>query len=421
MLDIKQLEPQKLQENLKKRGITFDIDAFTLALQRKNALINEQQNLQEESNKIAKSIKTARSSEERQVLIERGKELKLHLQELKSKVKASQEAFEAMAGDLPNWTHPQVPIGGEDDFRVLKTHLEPSSFSFPPKDHLELMQLHDLLDFERAAHVTGSKFYYLKNEAVWLEQALILYALNLAHRHGFKAFSSPDLAKTSILEGTGYSPKGPESQIYKIQGHDLNLIGTAEITLGGYWADQILSVEDLPIRMVGLSHCFRTEAGSHGSHSKGLYRVHQFTKVELFVICPEEVSESEHENLLRIEEELFQGLKIPYRVIDVASGDLGAPASRKFDIEAWMPGRDGGSYGEVTSASNCLEFQARRLKMRVKDGIGKTKFVHTLNGTALAMPRAIISIIENGQKEDGSIEMPEVLRPYLPFSRIEKS
>ena len=248
-------------------------------------------------------------------------------------------------------------------------------------------------DFEAGARVAGQKFYYLRNEAVLLDLALQHYALSVAQRHGFTLHVTPDLARESVLDGLGFNPRGESSQIYSVANSDLCLVGTAEITLGGMLADQILEAERLPLKLAGLSHCFRTEAGSHGQESRGLYRVHQFTKVELFVFTEGDLEHSEamHRNLLDIEEEVFQGLGLPYRVLDIASGDLGGPAYRKYDIEAWMPGR--GDFGEVTSTSNCTDYQSRRLKIRYRepseDGRkNKPRFVHMLNGTAVATSRA---------------------------------
>ena len=236
-----------------------------------------------------------------------------------------------------------------------------------------------------------------------------------AMQRGFQPMITPDLARPAILEGTGYNPRGEESQVYSVTGHDLCLVGTAEITLGGLHADELLDEADLPIKHVGLSHCFRTEAGAAGRESKGLYRVHQFTKVEMFVTCRPEDSDGLHDEMREIEEEIFQDLEIPYRVIDVASGDLGSPAYRKFDIEAWMPGRgEDGDYGEVTSTSNCTDYQARRLKARFKRSeTKKNELVHTLNGTAVAVARTLIPLLENHQQADGSVRVPAALQPYV--------
>jgi seryl-tRNA synthetase len=263
--------------------------------------------------------------------------------------------------------------------------------------------------------VAGQKFYYLKNAAVLLELALQRYALDVLLADGFTPFVTPDLARPEIVDGLGYAPRGPETQIYSLANADLCLVGTAEITLGGLYADQIVPEEELPLKLAGISHCFRTEAGSHGRESKGLYRVHQFTKVEMFAITTPEDSEAMHAHLLALEERIFQGLEIPYRVIDVASGDLGAPAFRKYDLEAWMPGRgERGDWGEVTSTSNCTDYQARRLRVRLRrTATRKNEVAHLLNGTAVANSRALIALLENHQRADGSIAVPKTLQPYV--------
>ena len=251
--------------------------------------------------------------------------------------------------------------------------------------------------------------------------ALERYAMDIVLKHGFTPFITPDVAKEEILNGIGFNPRGAESNIYTVEGTDTCLVGTAEITLGGYYKDTIFNKSDLPIRMTGLSHCFRREAGGAGQYSKGLYRVHQFSKLEMFIYCLPEDSERFHQEILSIEEEIFTGLGLPYRIVDTATGDLGAPAYRKFDIEAWMPGRgDNGEYGEVTSTSNCTDYQARNLNIRYRDDDGKIKFVHMLNGTAVALSRAMVALIENYQNEDGSITIPEKLRPYTNFDKITK-
>ena len=270
-----------------------------------------------------------------------------------------------------------MPEGGEEDFELLHTSGEPTRFDFEARDHIALAEQHAMVDFETAARVTGTKFYYLKNAAVLLELALQRFAIDTVMQYGFVPHTTPDLARPEILEGTGFNPRGEETQIYSIENADLCLVGTAEVTLGGMNAGQVLDEAALPHKVAGISHCFRTEAGSHGRESKGLYRVHQFTKVEMFVTTRPEDSEAAHAELLEIEEQIFQALEIPYRVIDVASADLGSPAYRKFDIEAWMPGRgEHGDYGEVTSASNCTDYQARRLGIRFKrEGAKKTEFV----------------------------------------------
>ncbi len=269
----------------------------------------------------------------------------------------------------------------------------------------------DIIDFDSGALVSGQKFYYLKKGGALLELALIQYAMNKLYTKGFVPYLTPDVAKAEILKGIGFNPRGTETNIYSIADSDLCLIATAEITIGGMFSDRVLNENDLPYKIAGFSHCFRTEAGAAGLATKGLYRVHQFSKVEMFVICRPEESENFHKELLAIEEEIYQELKIPYRVLDIASGDLGNPAYKKYDLEAWMPGRH--EYGEITSTSNCTDFQARRLNIRYKDITGKNRFVHMLNGTAVAVPRVIIAILENYQQPDGSVIIPDVLQIYM--------
>jgi seryl-tRNA synthetase len=308
-----------------------------------------------------------------------------------------------------------VPDGGEDDAKELRRFGDATRFAFPPKDHLALGAELALFDFDGGAKVAGQKFYFLKNEAVLLELALQRYALDLLLAEGFTPYVTPDLARAEIFEGIGFNPRGEGTQIYSVADTDLCLVGTAEITLGGLYADSILEEEQLPVLMAGISHCFRTEAGAAGRESKGLYRVHQFTKVEMFAITRPEDSEAMHERLLAIEERIYQGLELPYRVVDIAAGDLGAPAFRKFDVEAWMPGRgEHGSWGEISSTSNCTDYQARRLRVRFRrKATKKNELAHMLNGTAVSNARLILALVENHQRADGSVAIPRALQPYV--------
>ena len=318
---------------------------------------------------------------------------------------------------IPNLTHPDAPVGGEAANKVVAQFGEPKKFDFKAKDHVDLCESLDLADFEAGIKVAGQKFYFLKNEGALLEIALVQYAMQTAVKAGYTPVITPDLARVDVLEGIGFMPRdnAETRQVYTVADTDLCLIATAEITLGGMHRDRIFDEAELPKRYVGLSHCFRTEAGAAGRDARGLYRVHQFTKVEMFAFCTPENSEAIHQEIRALEEQIFNGLGLCFHVIDTATGDLGGPAYRKYDLEAWMPGRgEAGAYGEVTSTSNCTDFQARRLGIRYKGkGFKGTRFVHTLNGTAVACTRALVAILENYQQADGTVVVPEVLRPWV--------
>jgi seryl-tRNA synthetase len=379
------------------------------------------QTQQQKRNANAAAMKGKIESEQRNLLIEEGKNLKNEIAAAEARLAEIEKELESEARKIPNMAHPDAPVGKEDkDNLEVKRVGEPAKFSFEPKDHVRLGQDLDIIDFESATKVSGAKFYYLKNQGVYLELGLVRYALDILQKRGFTPFITPDIAREEILEGIGFNPRGAESNVYTLEGEDSCLVGTAEITLGGYYSNTILPKEKLPLRMAGLSHCFRREAGAAGQFSKGLYRVHQFTKLEMFVYCLPEESGRFHDELRAIEEEIFEGLGIPFRVVDTCTGDLGAPAYRKWDLEAWMPGRNNGEWGEVTSTSNCTDYQARRLNIRYKDDDGKNKFVHMLNGTAIAVSRAIIAILENFQQNDGSVRLPRVLVPYCGFDTIDR-
>jgi len=422
MLDPRSLSERRdeIVESCRRRGVDADVDRAIAAQEKVTAEQTALNELNRQRNEHQKFGKQKLGADERKAHVSEGRRLKEEVAELEVRLAAARSALEERIVQLPNFIHPDTPEGGEEDFRELRRVGEPRRFEFEPRDHLELAASLDLLDFEGGSKVTGQKFYFLKNEAVLLELALQRFALDFAIAAGYTPFTTPDLARRKIVDGLAFSPRGPETQIYSIEGTDLDLIGTAEITLGGLYSDELLADAALPIRMAGISHCFRTEAGSAGRESKGLYRVHQFTKVEMFTIAKPEESDAIHEELLAIEENIFGALEIPYRVIEVASGDLGAPAYRKFDVEAWIPSRgEGGDYGEVTSTSNCTDFQARRLGIRYKPEGGKrTVFAHTLNGTAVAVPRVIIALLENHQRADGTVAVPKALQPYAGFESI---
>jgi seryl-tRNA synthetase len=414
----------KVQQNCVDRGVKADVGRFVELETQRRALLQDAEELNRQANEVSKSIGKAKDNAEREACKEEGRKLREAKDAKQAEVdRIGLEADRILRG-LPNMTHPQSPRGDEADSHELrKGESKPPKFNFKPLDHLALAEQHDLVDFEGGSRVSGAGFYFLRNEAVLLEFALQLYALDLLMREGFTPTMTPDLARNEIVQGIGFIPRGPETQIYSVENSDLNLVATAEITLGGLYAGQVLDESQLPIKLAGVSHCFRTEAGAAGRAGRGLYRVHQFTKVEMFAFTTPEQSEDMHNLFLELECEIFDGLGIPFRVLDIASGDLGGPAYRKFDLEAWMPGRgQGGEYGEVTSTSNCTDYQSRRLDIRYKKpGEKGTHFVHTLNGTAVACGRAMIAILENCQQADGSILVPEVLRKYVGKDRIGAS
>src|SRR5260221_10200615 len=382
-------------------------------------LLQEQQVLQQQANTNAKLVGPEKDPAKKQVLITEGKSLRERVAALEREVKQVEPDLQAELMLIPNMSHPDAPVSVDPaGNKVIRRWGEPRKFDFAAKDHVALAEALDLVDFDAGASVTGQKFYFLKNEAVLLELALVQYAMQKLIHEGYTPVITPDLARVEVLEGIGFIPRDPNPetrQVYTIADTDLCLIATAEITLGGMLRDKILDEAQLPQKYVGLSHCFRTEAGAPGRDTRGLYRVHQFTKVEMFAFCTPEQSEAIHQELLRIEESIFQGLGLPYHVIDTCTGDLGGPAYRKYDLEAWMPARGkAGEYGEVTSTSNCTDFQARRLNIRYKSPKHKgTRFVHTLNGTAVAVSRALVALLENNQQADGSVTIPEALRPWL--------
>ncbi len=410
-----------VQQNCTHRGVSADVHRFVELETKVRGLQQEIEELSRQANAVSKSIGKAKDEAEREQRKEEGKQLR----EQKDAKQAEIDRLAAEAGaiyrSMPNMTHPEAPIGEEAHSRELRRgEHEVRPLGFPVVDHVDLAAQHDLIDFEAGARIAGAGFYFLRNEGVLLELALQQYALELLMSEGFVPTITPDLARNEILHGVGFIPRGPETQIYSIENFDLNLVATAEITLGGMYSDQVLDAEELPIKICGISHCFRTEAGAAGRASRGLYRVHQFTKVEMFAFTKPDESEDMHNYFCDLECQIFDGLGIPYRVIDTATGDLGGPAYRKFDLEAWMPGRgESGEFGEVTSTSNCTDYQARRLNIRYKNkGEKGTHFVHTLNGTAVAISRAIIAIVENCQQPDGTILVPEVLRKWVGKERI---
>ena len=417
MLDLKLIrsQPEAIAGNCRKRNVHVDIEKLLELDEQVRQITTEVDSVRQRRNEISKEMKGKIPSDERQPLIEESKNLRNEESEKESFLHELVEQRLNLLKQVPNLTHPDSPEGlTDEDNMPIREVGTIRKFDFEPKDHLELMEALDLIDFDGGAKVSGQKFYYLKNQAVFLELALAQYALGLLQKEGFTVYMTPDLARSQILDGIGFSPRGEGTQIYSLEDSDLCLIATAEITLGGLLADQVLKADQLPILYAGFSHCYRTEAGAAGQESRGLYRVHQFSKIEMFAFTHPEKSEEMHERMRDIEEQIYQDLEIPYQLVNICTGDLGGPAYRKYDLEAWMPGR--GKWGEVTSTSNCTDYQSRRMNIRYKDtDTGKNQFVHMLNGTAIAVSRTLIALIENGQQKDGSIKLPRCLNlPDIP-------
>jgi seryl-tRNA synthetase len=414
-----------VKANCVNRNVKADVDRVVMLVAQRRDLIQRTQTLQQRQNEVSKSIPREKDAAQKTALIAEGKTLREQVSTQEAQLRQIETDLTAVLMTIPNMTHPAAPVGTtSEDNKVVHIQGTPTKFDFEPKDHVALCEALDLVDFEAGASVVGQKFYFLKKEAALLELALVQYAMQTLVKKGYTPILTPDLARVEVLEGIGFLPRDPDPekrQIYTIADTDLCLIATAEITLGGMHRDRLFEEADLPHKYVGLSHCFRTEAGAPGRDTRGLYRVHQFTKVEMFAFCTPDQAEAIHEEIRAIEEEIFGGLGLPFHVIDTCTGDLGGPAYRKYDLEAWMPGRgQGGEYGEVTSTSNCTDYQSRRLNIRYRPKAQKgTKYVYTLNGTAVAVTRALVAILENYQQADGSVVIPEVLRPWIGKDRIE--
>jgi len=412
MLDIKLIRenPEKVKKGIAAKGTSVDLVDKVLDLDKKwRDQVVVMENLRSERNKAVESKN-----------IESGKKIKSELSLLEPKLDEAKKLLDEALGQLPNLPADDVPVGkNEKDNVEIKKWGTPRKFDFLPKDHLELGTKLGILDFASGSRVSGNNFYFWLGAGALLELALVKYAFDVLSKEGFMPIITPDLVRSRFYLGTGYMPKGNEAQTYTIDEEDLGLIATAEITLAGRHADEVLTEDKLPIKYIGYSHCFRKEAGAYGKYSKGLYRVHQFTKAEMFIYCTPEESEKYHKHILDMEEKIYQGLGLPYRILEMCTGDLGAMAVKKYDIEAWMPGRD--DYGEVTSTSNCTDFQARNLNIKLKRKNGKMEYIHMLNGTAIATSRTPIAILENYQQEDGSVIIPEILRPYMGVDKIERN
>ena len=417
MIDIKFLRdnPDVVRASQKGRGEdTTIVDKVLVSDEARRLAITEFEALRAEQNTLSKAVAGAKGKE-KETLLERGKTLATKVKEADNKRAECESVTKNLIMQLSNILDPDAPIGKEEDFVVIEHVGTPRVFDFEAKDHIELGKLLGAIDTERGAKVAGSRSYYLTGSGAMLEFALVNYAIASALKAGFIPVIPPVLVNPSAMEGTGFLGQASEN-VYHLEKDDLYLVGTSEVPLAAFHMDEILPVEKLPIRYAGYSSCFRREAGTYGKDTRGIIRVHQFDKVEMFSFCHPDQAQEEHRRLLQWEKELLDAMEIPYRVIDVASGDLGSSANRKFDIEAWIPTQM--AYREVTSTSNCTEFQARRLNIRYKDENG-TKAVATLNGTLVAIPRMIVAILENHQNPDGTVNIPKALQPFLGTQRFE--
>ena len=409
MLDIRYIREHadRVQESAKNKGYDDVSVARLLDVDEKRRQLRLQvDELRTWRNEIAGQMKGGKPAPE---LIEQGRALKEELAKLESNLRDVETAFQAQMDAVPNITLDDVPLGGESDSVEIKTWGDKRQSA---EDHLDFATGRGWLDFERGAKVAGTKFYYIKGDLMLLENAIYQYALNLLISKGFTPMTVPHMVSGRVARGSGFAPKSDkESNEYFIDGEDVMLIGTAEAPLTGFHADEIIDEKNLPLLYAGYSPCYRKEAGAAGKFSRGLFRVHQFNKLEMYIFCAPEQSVQMHEKILSIEEEIWQNLGVPYHVVNIAAGDLGAPAAKKYDIEYWSPVDN--QYRELTSCSNCTDFQARNLNIRVRRSDGSLQILHTLNGTAVSLARSLVAIIENYQTDDGKLRVPEVLRPYL--------
>ena len=417
MIDIKFLRenPDVVRASQKNRGEDETIvDQVLASDDARRVALSEFETLRAEQNTLSKAVAAAKG-DEKNALLENAKTLAGRVKEADNKRTSLEEIAKNLIMQLSNILDPSAPIGKEEDFVVIDHVGTPRTFDFEAKDHVELGKLLGAIDTERGAKVAGSRSYYLTGSGAMLEFALVNYAIASAVKAGFTPVIPPVLVNPSAMEGTGFLGQAAEN-VYHLEKDDVYLVGTSEVPLAAFHMDEVLPSEKLPIRYAGYSSCFRREAGTYGKDTRGIIRVHQFDKVEMFSFCHPDQAQEEHQRLLQWEKDFLNAMEIPYRVIDVASGDLGSSANRKFDIEAWIPTQN--AYREVTSTSNCTEFQARRLNIRFKDADG-TKSVATLNGTLVAIPRMIVAILENHQNADGTVNIPKVLQAFLGTQRFE--
>ena len=406
MLDIKAIreDPEPFRAGLARRQLADAVDQLLRADERRRALIVQADELRAEQNKASKAIGGAQGAEKQELIQEVGR--------VSARLKEAEASLNELLAATPNVPHPSAPEGfTDDDAEEVRRHLEPTTFDFTPRDHAELGEMLGVLDTERGARTSGSRFVYLLGDLVFVQFALMRHAMDILAGKGFIPVIPPVLVREEAMYGTGFLP-ADEAQIYVTRDDDLYLVGTAEVPLAGLHMGEILDEAQLPARYAGYSTCFRREAGTYGKDTGGMFRVHQFDKVEMFSFTTPEASWDEHEYLVSIEEEIIGNLEIPYRVVNIAAGDLGGSAAKKYDIEGWLPGQD--RYRELTSCSNTTDYQARRLQTRVRRADGSLETLHTLNGTATAMGRTLIALLENHQRADGSVELPQKLHAYLP-------
>lgn len=427
MIDIKLIRenPDLVRKNLEKRKDPQIIKNLNILIKKDSQWRNslkKLEDLRKKRNGITEKI--ARSKKEGVPINKEIKEMKSlsgKIKNLEAETGKLRDECDDLLMRIPNLLHESVPLGKDDTENVeIRKWGKIPKFGFTPKDHIDLGLDLDIMDIERAAKVSGARFYYLKNEAVLINFALMRFALDFLRKKGFEIMVTPMLVRKRALFGTGFLPGGA-SDIYNIEGEDLALIGTSEVALGGFHMDEVLELEDLPRMYSGFSPCFRTEAGSHGRDTKGIFRTHEFWKVEQFIYSKPEESWKMHEFLIKNTEEMFQTLGIPYRIVNICTGDIGTVAAKKYDLEAWLPGQ--GKYREMASCSNCTDYQSRRLNVKYRKGPGHPPegYVHTLNNTGIATPRALVAILENYQQKDGSVLIPRVLWPYMNgVKKLEK-
>ncbi|MFZ0493774.1 MAG: serine--tRNA ligase [Acidimicrobiia bacterium] len=416
MIDVAVLreDPDRLRRSLALRGSDIDVSRLEELDRTRRSFRTEAEQLRATQKEAGREIAQLQGEEKREAIV-RAKTLADEYQRLIGQAEEEDGQFQELWIRVPNLVHESVPEGMTDEDAVeIERWGVQTAFAFDAKDHQELGELLDLIDVERGVRTSGSRFGYLKGKAVLLEMGLVRWVMDTLVREGFTPMLPPVLVREHALFGTGFFPDDSE-QVYAVEKDDLFLVGTSEVPLAAYHADEILDVEDMPIRYAGFSTCFRREAGTYGKDTRGIFRVHQFDKVEMFTFCHPDESWAEHERLLAVEKKVVQGLELPYHVVNIPAGDLGASAAKKYDIEAWFPSL--GTYREITSCSNTTDFQARRLAIRFRTETGN-ELVHTLNGTAVAVGRTILAILENHQRDDGSVVIPEVLRPYVGFDVI---